>query len=70
MRAVRVALTVKGRGLAGEFYAETYRRIEELAMGLGPAERDMLAGLLGRVVLDNKVPVLFEEPGEGGPSEH
>jgi DNA-binding MarR family transcriptional regulator len=68
MRAVRVALTARGGELAADFYAETCRRIEELPTGLGPAERDALAGLLGRVVLDNKVPVVFEEPGDGGAS--
>lgn len=70
MRAVRVALTAQGKELADDFYAETFRRIEELPAGLDPGERDMLAGLLGRVVLDNKVPVVFAEPGEGGAPEH
>ncbi|MFF4413332.1 MarR family winged helix-turn-helix transcriptional regulator [Streptosporangium sp. NPDC001559] len=64
-RAVRIALTRKGSGLAEEFYAETCRRIEDLATGLADVDRDTLAGLLGRVVLDNKVPVVFLEPGEG-----
>lgn len=64
-RAVRVALTEQGGGLAGEFYAETCRRIEELPASLGPDERSTLAGLLGRVVLDNEVPVVFMEPDEG-----
>lgn len=64
-RAVRVALTPQGSRLAEEFYAETCRRIETLPTGLSPAERDTLAGLLGRVVLDNKVPVVFAELDEG-----
>jgi DNA-binding MarR family transcriptional regulator len=64
-RAVRVSLTSRGSGLAEEFYAETCRRIEKLPAGLCPAERDTLAALLGRVVLDNKVPVVFLEPDEG-----
>ena len=64
-RAVRVALTPQGSRLADEFYAETCRRIEKLPAGLSPAERDTLAGLLGRVVLDNKVPVVFMELDEG-----
>ena len=64
-RAVRVALTSQGRRLAAEFYAETCRRIEKLATGLSATERDTLAGLLGRVVLDNKVPVVFMELDEG-----
>ncbi|MFB4307498.1 MarR family winged helix-turn-helix transcriptional regulator [Actinomadura sp. GTD37] len=65
MRAVRVALTAKGAGLVEEFYAETCRRVDRLPAGLGPAERDALAGLLGRVVLDNEVPIVFAEPPEG-----
>ncbi|WP_225994078.1 MarR family winged helix-turn-helix transcriptional regulator [Actinomadura rudentiformis] len=64
-RAVRVALTARGERVAGEFYDETCRRIEELPACLSPAERDLLAGLLGRVVLDNEVPVVFQEPDEG-----
>ena len=65
LRAVRVALTPRGSQLAEEFYAETCRRIERLPAGLSVAERDMLASLLGRVVLDNKVPVVFVESDEG-----
>lgn len=64
MRAVRVALTGQGRKLVDEFYAETCRRIDELAAGLGGDERDTLAGLLGRIVFDNEVPVIFMEPDE------
>lgn len=60
-RAVRVALTANGRRLAEEFYAETCRRVERLPAGLDAAERDTLAGLLGRVVQDNEVPVVFLE---------
>jgi DNA-binding MarR family transcriptional regulator len=67
-RAVRVALTAQGSRLAGEFYAETCRRIENLPAGLSAAERGALAGLLGRVVLDNEVPVVFLEPDEGAPA--
>ena len=63
-RAVRVALTPRGSGLAEEFYAETCRRIDRLAAGLSDAERGTLARLLGRVVLDNKVPVVFLEQDE------
>ncbi|HEY3611593.1 MAG TPA: MarR family transcriptional regulator [Pseudonocardiaceae bacterium] len=61
-RAVRVALTPRGSGLAVEFYDETCRRVEKLLAGVGAADRDTIAGLLGRVVLDNKVPVVFMEP--------
>ena len=35
-----------------------------LAAGLGPAERDALADLLGSVVTDNEVPVVVMEPDE------
>ncbi|WP_433260130.1 MarR family winged helix-turn-helix transcriptional regulator [Actinosynnema sp. CS-041913] len=63
-RAVRVALTPRGSRLAEEFYTETCRRIDELPATLAPAEREALAGLLGRVVLDNEVPVVFLELDE------
>lgn len=66
-RAVRVALTAKGGRLAEEFYAETCRRVEKLSAGLSAAERDTLAGLLGRVVLDNRVPEVFLEFAERRP---
>ncbi|SDZ29910.1 DNA-binding transcriptional regulator, MarR family [Amycolatopsis xylanica] len=58
-RAVRVALTPHGAKLASEFYDETCRRIEQLPGGLSAAERALLANLLGRIVSDNKVPVVF-----------
>jgi DNA-binding MarR family transcriptional regulator len=67
-RAVRVALTPRGGRLAEEFYAETCRRIEMLPAGLSAAERGTLADLLGRVVLGNKVPVVFLEQDEGTPA--
>lgn len=67
-RAVRVALTRQGSKLAEEFYVETCRRIELLPGGLSAAEREMLAALLGRVVLDNKVPVVFMELEDGAPA--
>jgi DNA-binding MarR family transcriptional regulator len=69
-RAVRVALTTRGARLADKFYAETCRRIEELSTGLEAAERVQLAALLGRVVLDNKVPEVFMEPDEGPSAVH
>ncbi|RKS74324.1 DNA-binding MarR family transcriptional regulator [Actinomadura pelletieri DSM 43383] len=65
LRAVRVALTPEGRALIDAFYPETCRRVEKLAAGLSRAERDALAGALGRLVADNEVPVVFMEPGEG-----
>ena len=60
-RAVRVSLTEPGGRLAAEFYAETCRRIEELPAGLSAADRDALALLLGRLVVDNQVPAVFLE---------
>jgi DNA-binding MarR family transcriptional regulator len=69
-RAVRVALTTRGARLADKFYVETCRRIEELSAGLEATERAQLAALLGRVVLDNKVPDVFMEPDEGPPAVH
>jgi hypothetical protein len=47
--------------LADEFYAETCRRIDRLPAGLSTAERDLLARLLGRIVTENKVPMVFLE---------
>jgi DNA-binding MarR family transcriptional regulator len=64
-RAVRVALTPQGSRLAERFYAETCRRVDKLPVGLSGDERDTLAGLLGRVVLDNEVPVVFMELRDG-----
>ncbi|WP_327683774.1 MarR family winged helix-turn-helix transcriptional regulator [Kitasatospora sp. NBC_00458] len=64
-RAVLVGLTPEGAMLAEGFHAETCRRIEALPDGLAPGEREVLTELLGRVVLDNKVPEVFGEPDEG-----
>ena len=61
MRAVRVALTAQGRRLAEEFYVETCKRVEKLPAALSAAERDALAGLLGRIIVDNEVPMVFLE---------
>jgi DNA-binding MarR family transcriptional regulator len=58
-RAVRIALTPEGSRLAEEFYADTCRRIDQLPVGFTARERDTLADLLGRMVMDNKVPVVF-----------
>jgi DNA-binding MarR family transcriptional regulator len=63
-RAVRVALTLEGSRLAEQFYGETCRRIERLPAGLSAAELGTLTGLLGRVVRDNEVPVVFLEQDE------
>jgi len=60
-RGVRVSLTPRGSKLADAFYAETCRRVDELPKGFSAAERETLAGLLGRVVMDNEVPVVFAE---------
>ncbi|WP_242908562.1 MarR family winged helix-turn-helix transcriptional regulator [Actinomadura terrae] len=66
-RAARVALTAKGSALVADFYAETCRRIEALANGLDETERQTLADLLGRLVSDNEVPVVFMEKDEPSP---
>jgi DNA-binding MarR family transcriptional regulator len=66
-RAVRVALTPQGSKLAEQFYGETCRRIEKLPAGLSATECGTLVDLLSRVVLDNKVPVVFLEQDEGAP---
>jgi DNA-binding MarR family transcriptional regulator len=58
-RAVRIVLTARGAKLAGEFYAETCLRVDKLAVGLSARERELLAGLLGRIVFANKVPEVF-----------
>jgi DNA-binding MarR family transcriptional regulator len=67
-RAVRVTLTPKGARVVEVFYAETCRRVEKLLAGLDGAERDALVGLLGRIVLDNKVPLVFVESDGGEPA--
>ncbi|WP_225800864.1 MarR family winged helix-turn-helix transcriptional regulator [Streptomyces sp. NK15101] len=61
-RAVRVTLTEDGARVAEDFYTETCRRIEELPAGLEGPDRERLAELLGRVVQDNEVPVVFVDP--------
>lgn len=58
-RAVRIVLTPRGAKLAHAFYAETCVRVEKLAVGLSSAERESLAGLLGRIVFANDVPEVF-----------
>ena len=63
-RAVRVALTTHGRRLAERFYLATCRRIERLSVGMTSAERATLANLLGRIVNDNDVPVVFADADE------
>ncbi|MGW4380012.1 MarR family winged helix-turn-helix transcriptional regulator [Kitasatospora sp. NPDC004531] len=61
-RAVRVALTPVGSALAERFYADACRRVDALGDGLDAEQREGLAALLGRVVLDNEAPVVFVEP--------
>jgi DNA-binding MarR family transcriptional regulator len=58
-RAVQVVLSEKGAELGRLFYDETVRRVDELPAGLSDAERGVLAGLLARVVRDNRVPAVF-----------
>ncbi|MET9761528.1 MarR family transcriptional regulator [Streptomyces sp. NPDC006372] len=60
-RAVRVGLTEEGAALAGRFHAETWRRMEALPSGLSGAERDRLAVLLSRIVVEHEVPEVFAE---------
>lgn len=62
-RASRVALTEKGAQLAEQFHDETVKRVAELPLGLDAAEQEVLVGLLSRVVVDNRVPVVFTESG-------
>ncbi|GAA2557692.1 MarR family transcriptional regulator [Winogradskya consettensis] len=63
-RGVHVGLTAGGRELVDVFYPETCRRIDELANGLDAGEREALGALLGRVVQENEVPMVFAEPGD------
>jgi DNA-binding MarR family transcriptional regulator len=67
-RAVQVTLTAEGSELAEAFYVETCRRVEMLSAGLNDADRSTLATLLGQVVQDNEVPVVFMEPAGGTPT--
>lgn len=60
-RAFRVALTDEGARLAEQFHAETTRRVEELPLDLAEDERQVLNGLLTRVVAANKVPAVFTD---------
>jgi DNA-binding MarR family transcriptional regulator len=69
-RAVRVALTAEGGALVERFYSDTSRRMEALAAGLSAADRSRLTALLGRVVLENRVPVVFMESDEEAPAAH
>ena len=68
MRAVRIVLTPQGSRLVERFYLETCRRVATLPAALGAAERDTLADLLARILLDNKVPMVFLEPDDGVPA--
>jgi DNA-binding MarR family transcriptional regulator len=63
-RGTLVTLTPHGRVLAGRFYDETCRRVDDLPAGLAPGERDALATLLGRIISDNEVPIVFSEPAD------
>ncbi|MEU8879876.1 MarR family winged helix-turn-helix transcriptional regulator [Streptomyces hydrogenans] len=60
-RAVRVALTEEGAGLADTFYTEACRRIALLPAVLDAPDRDHLAALLSRVVLANEAPEVFTD---------
>jgi len=69
-RAVKVALSAAGAKLVEPFYEETCRRVAALTNDLGEAERDALAGLLSKLVVDNEVPVVFVETVEVAHTEH
>ncbi len=58
-RAVVVALTSTGAAVAEKFYTGTCDRIAALTQGLSGEERDTLSSLLGRVIVDNAVPMVF-----------
>lgn len=63
-RAVTVSLTAEGGRLVEPFYADACRRMDGLAATLSAGDRGRLASLLARVVLENRVPVVFMEPDE------
>ncbi|WP_328320861.1 MarR family winged helix-turn-helix transcriptional regulator [Streptomyces sp. NBC_00388] len=65
-RAVRVALSAEGARVAGDFRMDAAVRMEALADGIGPAERDRLAAVLGELVRGHEVPVVFTEPEQTG----
>jgi DNA-binding MarR family transcriptional regulator len=69
-RAVTVALTPEGGKLVEAFYPDTCRRMEALAEGLSAGDRETLAALLGRMVMENQVPVVFIESDEGALTAH
>ncbi|MGH8965397.1 MAG: MarR family winged helix-turn-helix transcriptional regulator [Actinomycetes bacterium] len=60
-RAVQVTLTEAGAALADTFYRATVARVDGLSTGLSGGERDTLGALLGRLVRENKVPLVFQE---------
>lgn len=68
-RAVRVALTPEGTGLAELFYADARRRIDALTDGIGEAGRGALAELLDRMVEQNGAPVVFLACGHRPPTD-
>ncbi|MEV4755173.1 MarR family transcriptional regulator [Micromonospora sp. NPDC049559] len=67
-RAVRVVLTEQGSAVVARFYDETCRRVDALTAGLGDADRDTLAALLGEVVLANRAPTVFLDLGDAAPA--
>lgn len=67
-RGVRVALTPQGSRLVDRFYTDACERIAELGDGLDDGERGALAALLGRILVDNRVPVIFVEPDPPAPA--
>ncbi|GAA1985791.1 MarR family winged helix-turn-helix transcriptional regulator [Catenulispora subtropica] len=60
-RAVRVFLTEEGEKVAGEFYDETVAAVADLTTMLSVQDQARLTDLLGRLVLENHVPAVFED---------
>jgi DNA-binding MarR family transcriptional regulator len=60
-RAVRVFLTEEGEKVAVEFYEETVAAVAELTTMLTEQDQHQLTELLGRLVLENQVPAVFED---------
>ena len=60
-RAVRVFLTKEGEKVAIEFYEETVAAVAELTTMLSESDQHQLTELLGRLVLENQVPAVFED---------
>jgi DNA-binding MarR family transcriptional regulator len=60
-RAVRVFLTEEGEKVALAFYDETVGAVADLTTMLSEQDQHQLTELLGRLVLENHVPVVFDD---------